>query len=400
MDKDSQAIANPAAAPEAPTPAAVAKAEATETSRVMLHMPVDVRSVSMAVLAVIGTLWLLHWAKEVFIPVMLGLMLSYALTPVVERLARWRIPRALAAAVLLIGLAAAIGGGAWRLSDDANDLIKMLPEAAQKLRQNVRAKGNRQESTIDKVQKAATELEGAAKESGGKKPVATAGVTRVVVEQAPFNIQNYLWTGTLGLLAVLGQIAMVFLITFFLLASGDSFRRKMAHIAGPTFARRKITVQALDEVTGQIQRYLLVNLFTSALVGVASWLCYLWIGLEHAAVWGVVAFLMNFVPYVGSLAVTAGTALVGFMQFGTIEMAVGVAAISLVIHSIAGFLITPYLTSRASSMNPVVVFVGVLIWGWLWGIWGLLLGIPIMMVVKAVCDRVDDLKPVGELLGR
>ena len=224
-------------------------------------------------------------------------------------------------------------------------------------------------------------------------------MTRVVVEQAPFNIQNYLWTGTLGLMAVLGQIAMVFLITFFLLASGDSFRRKMAHIAGPTFARRKITVQALDEVTGQIQRYLLVNLFTSLLVGVASWLCYLWIGLEHAAVWGVVAFLMNFVPYVGSLAVTSGTALVGFMQFGTIEMALAVASISLVIHSIAGFLITPYLTSRASSMNPVVIFIGVLGWGWLWGIWGLLLGIPIMMVVKAVCDRVDDLKPIGELLG-
>jgi predicted PurR-regulated permease PerM len=375
------------------------KAEAMEPSRVMLHMPVDVRSVSMAVLAVIGTLWLLHWAKEVFIPIMLGIMFSYALTPVVERLSRWRIPRALSAAVLLIALAGAIGGGAWRLSDDANDLIRTLPEAAQKLRQSLRAKVNRQESTIDKVQKAATELETAAKESGGKKPVATPGVTRVVVEQAPFNIQSYLWTGTLGLLAVLGQIAMVFLITFFLLASGDSFRRKMAHIAGPTFARRKITVQALDEVTGQIQRYLLVNLFTSALVGVASWVCYLWIGLEHAAVWGVVAFLMNFVPYVGSLAVTSGTALVGFMQFGTLEMAVAVAAISLVIHSIAGFLITPYLTSRASSMNPVVVFVGVLVWGWLWGIWGLLLGIPIMMVVKAVCDRVDDLKPIGELLG-
>lgn len=393
MDEAIPNTINSASAREVP------EAEEPEISRVLLHMPVDVRSLSMAVLAVIGTLWLLHWAKDVFIPVMLGVMFSYALTPVVDRLARWRIPRALSAAVLLLALMGGIGGAIWGLSNDANDLIRTLPEAALKLRQSLRAKVNRQESTIDKVQKAATELETAAKESGSKKPAATAGVTRVVVEQAPFNIQNYLWTGTLGLMAVLGQIAMVFLITFFLLASGDSFRRKMAHIAGPTFARRKITVQALDEVTGQIQRYLLVNLFTSLLVGVASWLCYLWIGLEHAAVWGVVAFLMNFVPYVGSLAVTSGTALVGFMQFGTIEMALAVASISLVIHSIAGFLITPYLTSRASSMNPVVIFIGVLGWGWLWGIWGLLLGIPIMMVVKAVCDRVDDLKPIGELLG-
>ncbi|RYG13846.1 MAG: AI-2E family transporter [Burkholderiales bacterium] len=372
--------------------------EPAEPSRVLLHMPVDVRSLSMGVLAAIAVLWLLHWAKDVFIPIMLGIMFSYALSPVVDRMARWRLPRSLSAAVLLLALAGGIGGGVWGLSDDANDLIKTLPEAAQKLRQVMRSKITNQESAIDKVQKAAAELERAARESSGA-PAPTLGVQRVTIEQARFDVKTYLWTGTMGLMQLLGQTAMVFLITFFLLASGDTFRRKMAHIAGPTFARRKITVQALDEITEQIQRYLLVNLFTSALVGVVSWICYVWIGLEHAAVWGVVAGVLNLVPYVGSLAVTAGTALVGFMQFGTIEMAGAVAAISLVINSIEGYLVTPYLTSRASRMNPVVIFIGVLVWGWLWGVWGLLLGIPIMMVVKAICDRVDDLKPIGELLG-
>ncbi len=385
--------------PMEPTEPGVAVAAPAEPSRILLHMPVDVRSVSLAVLAVVAGLWLLHWARDVFIPVMLGIMFSYALTPVVDRMVRWRIPRSLSAAVLLVALMGGMGGTAWGLSDDANDLIQTLPEAAQKLRQAVRSKITTRESAIDKVQKAAAELERAALESGGRGPVAAGGVTRVTIEQPRFNVTSYLWTGTLGLLAVLGQISMVFLITFFLLSSGDTFRRKMAHIAGPTFARRKITVQALDEITGQIQRYLLVNVFTSVLVGVASWLCYLWIGLEHAAVWGVVSGVLNLVPYVGSLAVTVGTALVGFMQFGTIEMALGVAGISLVINSIEGYLVTPYLTSRASRMNPVVIFIGVLAWGWLWGIWGLLLGIPIMMVVKAICDRVDDLKPIGELLG-
>jgi predicted PurR-regulated permease PerM len=95
----------------------------------------------------------------------------------------------------------------------------------------------------------------------------------------------------------------------------------------------------------------------------------------------------------------AGSALLGFMQFGALDMALLVGGSSFAIHSVVGYVLTPWLTSRAGRMNPVAVFVGVLAWGWLWGVWGLLLGVPILMVVKAVCDRVEDLKPVGELLG-
>ncbi|MES2972633.1 MAG: AI-2E family transporter [Pseudomonadota bacterium] len=373
--------------------------EDKEPSRILLHMPVDVRSLSLAVLAVVAVFFTLHWARDVFIPVLLGIMLSYALAPVVDRLVRWHVPRTAAAAILLVSLLGALGGTAWGLSDDANELIKTLPEAAQKLRQVLRSKVTTSESAIDKVQKAATELERAAQESGASASASNRGVMRVQVEQARFKVTDYLWSGTMGLLSFIGQTIVVFFITFFLLASGDTFRRKMVKIAGPTFTKKKITIQALDEITGQIQRYLLVQVFTSLLVGVASWLAYLWIGLEHAAVWGVVAGVLNLVPYIGSIAVTGGTALVGFMQFGTIEMALAVAGISLLINSIEGYLLTPWLTSRTSRMNPVVIFVGVLGWGWLWGIWGLLLGIPIMMVIKAICDRVEDLKPIGELLG-
>jgi len=160
-----------------------------------------------------------------------------------------------------------------------------------------------------------------------------------------------------------------------------------------------VTLQALHEITGQIQRYLQVQLLTSALVGVLTWLALLAIGLENAAVWGIAAFVLNFVPYVGSLITAAATALVGFLQFGTLNMALVVGGASLFIHTIVGNLITPWLTSRASRLSPVAVFVGLLAWGWLWGVWGLLLGIPIMMMVKSVCDRVDDLKPLGEFLG-
>ena len=162
---------------------------------------------------------------------------------------------------------------------------------------------------------------------------------------------------------------------------------------------KKITVQALDEITMQIQRYLLVQLVASVLVGVATGLAFWALGLEHAAVWGIAAGILNLIPYIGSIVVTGAAALVAFLQFGEINMALAVAGASLLINTIEGNLLVPWLTSKASRMNPVAVFIGVLAWGWLWGVWGLLLGIPILMVVKAICDRVDDLKPVGELLG-
>ena len=120
--------------------------------------------------------------------------------------------------------------------------------------------------------------------------------------------------------------------------------------------------------------------------------------VEHAAVWGVAAAVLNLVPYLGSIVLSGAAALVGFLQFGTPGMALLTGGASVVIHTLFGNLLTPWLTSRASRMNPVAIFAGVLAWGWLWGIWGLLLGAPLLIVVKAICDRVDDFKPIGELL--
>jgi predicted PurR-regulated permease PerM len=183
------------------------------------------------------------------------------------------------------------------------------------------------------------------------------------------------------------------------MASGDSFRRKVVKIAGPTFAQKRITVQVLDEITQQIHQYLLVQVFTSLLVGVATWLAFWAIGLEHAAVWGVLAFVLNFIPYIGTVAITGAAALFAFVQFGELQTALLVAGVALGIHTLSGNLLTPWLTSQTSRVNAVAVFVGVLAFGWLWGLWGLFLGVPVLTTLKAVCDRVDDLKPIGELLG-
>ncbi|MES2783973.1 MAG: AI-2E family transporter [Pseudomonadota bacterium] len=368
-----------------------------DPSHVLLHAPQNVRSTMLVVLTVLAVLATLKWAAAFFIPVMVGLMFSYALSPVVDWLHKLRIPRAVSAAVLIIGILGGTGASMYAFSDDANELVQSLPDAARKLRDSMRSRSDRTD-TIGTVQKAAAQLEQAAAEAGGA-PAAPRGATRVVVEKPRFDIREHLWNGTLGLASLIGQVVVVTFLTYFLLMSGDTFRRKLVKITGPTLANKKITVQALDEITQQMQRYLLVQVLASLVVGVTTGLAFWALGLKHAAVWGFAAGVLNLIPYIGSLVVTGGAALVAFVQFGSVNMAFAVAGASLFINTIEGYLIVPWVTSKASKMNPVAVFIGVLAWGWLWGVWGLLLGIPIMMVIKAVCDRVDDLKPVGELLG-
>ena len=378
---------------QAPLPA-----DPEDPSHALLHVPVNVRSMSLVVLAVLASLAILHWAAAFFIPVMVGFLFSYALSPIVDWLGRWRIPRAVSAAVLILGILGGAGASLYSFGDDANELIGSLPQAARKLRDSLKSHKGRQESTLGTVQKAAAQLEQAAKEASPATPTAR-GVQRVVIEKPAFDLRDYLWSGTLGLASLIGQVTVVTFLTYFLLLSGDTFRRKLVKITGRTLSDKKITVQALDEIHGQIQRYLLVQLFASVLVGVTTAVAFWTLGLEHAAVWGFAAAILNLVPYIGSVMVTGAAGLVAFLQFGSVNMALAVAGVSLLINTFEGNLLVPWLTSRAGRMNPVAVFIGVLGWGWLWGVWGLLLGIPIMMVVKAVCDRVDDLKPIGELLG-
>lgn len=373
----------PTSSPPAPAP-------------LMLHMPVDVRNLSLALLALFASVALLHWASAVFIPIMLSLLLTTALRPLVDVLYRYHVPRWLSAGALLISLVLGLASAAWSLSDGATQLVDSLPVAAKKVRDNLKARAGGS-SPLDTVQKAATQIEQAAAENSTTSPP-RRGVQRVVVERPPFNVRDYLWTGTMGLMSALGQLTVVVFLTFFALASGNLFRNKLLRIAGTSLERRKITIHVLEDITNQIQRYLLVQVFTSVLVGVATGLAYWALGLENAAVWGVVAGVLNLAPYIGSALVTGASALVAFLQFGSFDMALAIGGASLVIHTIVGNLLTPWLTSRTSSMSPVAVFVSVLAWGWLWGLWGLLLGIPVMMAVKAVCDRVEDLQAVGELL--
>ena len=357
--------------------------------------PADVRSLALTVLAVLAVIVVLQYAQAMLIPIVLGALISYALDPIVAWMARRRLPRPIAAALLLGVLALAGARLVYGLRTQAAEIVEQLPRAAQRIRQQL-AERPRGGGPIEQVQKAATELSKAA--SAAASPSPAPGVQRVQIE-TPFNIGDYLMSGSLGMLTAAGQAVVIVFLVYFLLASGDLYRRKLVKLAGPSLSKKKVTLQILSEIDRQIELFLLVQLFTSVIVAVATWLAFRALGLEQAATWGLAAGIFNSIPYVGPVLVTGGTTAVAFLQFETIRMALLVGAVSLAITSLEGFLLTPWLTSRAARMNAVAVFVNLLFWGWVWNIWGMLLAVPMLMVVKAVCDHVEDFRPVGELIG-
>jgi predicted PurR-regulated permease PerM len=384
-----------AALPDSPPPVPSPPSEGPEPTAV--RVPVDVRSAALTVLALLATILVLQYAQAMIIPIVLGLLISYALEPIVARLTRWRVPRPIAAALVLLAVTAATGRLLYGLRSEVTDIVEQLPAGARRLRQIVENDRPTTAVAIQQVQKAASELEKAA--SAAAPPPSSPGVPRVQVETAPFSITDYVMWGSIGVAAAIGQLILILFLAYFLLASGDLYRRKLVKIVGPSLTKKKVTVQILSEIDRQIEMFLLVQILTSTVVAIATWLAFRALGLNQAAVWGILAGVFNSIPYFGPVLVTGGTAIVAFLQYGTVNMAVVVSGIALVITSLEGFLLTPWLTSRASSMNAVAIFVGLLFWGWVWNVWGMLLAVPMLMVVKAICDHVEDFKPVGELLG-
>jgi predicted PurR-regulated permease PerM len=359
---------------------------------------INVRSVALTVLAVAATMYVLNWAQEIFIPIILSILISYALEPVVAAFTRVRIPRTAAAALVVFLGVGLMGYGAYSLSDDATAIVAQLPEAAQKLRRIMARDRGEPPGAMEQVQQAAEELQKTADAASVDNPVPN-NVTRVQIEEPAINIRDYVTWGSAGIIAFAGQAVLVFFFVFFLLASGDLFKRKIVKIVGPSLERKRITVQILDDINTQIAKFLFVRVVTSVFVGIVTWIAFRLIGLEQAAVWAIAAGVFNSIPYFGPVIVAGGTAVVAFLQFGTIPMTVYVAGISLAITSFEGWLLTPWLTSRTARTNEVAVFVGLIFWSFIWGIWGTLLAVPMLVAVKAYCDRIEDLKPIGELLG-
>jgi predicted PurR-regulated permease PerM len=381
---------------KAVTPSPPPVPEPPEEQPLAIRMPLDIRSTALTVLAVLAIVLVLQYAQAMVIPIVLGVLISYALEPMVAWLTRWRVPRPLAAAIVLVAVVAMGGWLLYGLRSQANEIVEQLPQAATRLRQMVERDRPTTATAIQQVQKAAAELGKAA--DAAAPPSSPTGVQRVQVESPRLDISQYVLWGSIGVLGAIGQLVLILFLVYFLLAAGDLYRRKLVRI-GPSLAKKKLTLEILREIDRQIEAFLAVQLFTSTIVAVATWLAFLALGVQQAALWGLLAGIFNSIPYFGPVLVTGCTAVVGFLQFGNIHMAVLVAGASLVITSLEGFLLTPWLTSRAARMNAVAIFIGLLFWGWVWNVWGMLLAVPMLMVIKAVCDHVEELKPIGELLG-
>ena len=367
-----------------------------------------IRNLSITVLACLAAVLLLQYAQSVLVPIVLGILISYGLAPFVGGLQRLRVPRAIGAAVAVTLLLGGLGLGIYTLSDQAMAIVSDVPQAAQRIRERMRAHRAARGGALETVQRAATEIDRAAQEASAKANPSDAtaaaqaksdGIQRVQVVAPPFRASDYLWSGGLGLLGFAGQFVLVLFLVYFFLVTGDLYKRKLVKIGGSTLSEKKITVQILDDINLQIESFMRVQVFTSVLVAVATGIALWWFGVDHPIVWGLLAGIFNSIPYVGPLLVSGGLAIVSFMQFNDVLKTLYVTGAAFAITSLEGFLLTPMLMSRAAQMNPVAIFVGLLFWSWLWGLWGTVLAVPMLMMLKAVCDHVEDLQPVGELLG-
>lgn len=360
-----------------------------------IHIPVNARGVALTILAGVAFVFALSAAHKFFIPLVFGIFLAYTLNPLVVRLERVRIPRVIGTVVVITTI---LTGALWtanNLRDEFNSILISLPTATQKLSRSIKQLQRDQTSTIQQMQVAATEIEKATNQATGARPMVKSSST----EQSVFNLSQWLWSGSIGIVAFVSQALMVIFLVFFFLLSGDMFKRKLVKISGHSLSSRKITVHILDAINTSIQNYMLMMLITNVIFGLLMWIALRWIGLENAGAWAVAAGFLHIIPYFGPLLIVAATGVSAFMQFGTFASVLAVTGATLAIATIVGTFVTTWMTGRIARMNTVAVFVSLLFWTWLWGVWGMLLGIPIIVIVKVISEHIEGWQVIAELLG-
>lgn len=378
------------------TPAA--EGEDPESDIPVARGTIDVRSIALTVLTVLAGILMLQYAQPVLVPIVVGILISYVLAPPVTSMEKRGIPRAVGAFLVLGLLCGGIGLGVYTLADEAMEIIENVPIAARRLVSRLESRRQEGEGALEKVQAAARQIEEAAEEATEPTP-SRRGVQRVQVVEPAFAASDYLWVGGRGLVALAGQFTMVIFLVFFLLLTGDLFKRKLVSIAGPTLTKKKISVQIMDEINRQISSFLRVQVLTNVLVAVATGIALWLFGVENFVLWALLSGLFNTIPYLGPFLVTGGLGIVTFIQFDDLLTTSYVCGVAMTITSLEGWLLRPAMMSRAAQMNAVAIFIGLLFWTWVWGVWGTILAVPMMTTLKAICDRVEGLQTVGELLG-
>jgi predicted PurR-regulated permease PerM len=395
----------PAAEQAAVVPSGTAVADAEtgppgHSFKIPLH--VNARGMALTVIATVAFVWALQWSQKFFVPLLLGVFIAYTLSPVVQWLERWHIKRAIGATLVTVAILAVMAGVLYRVQGEILNIVDELPTITHKITKLMTDNASGQPSTIQQMQAAASEIERATANVGSDASRAVARKTVPAAAAAAgsgFKVMDWVLAGSVGVATFVSQATMVVFLVFFLLLAGDTFKRKLVKLTGPSLTRKKVTVHILDDINTSIQAYMFMLLVTNVLLALLMWMALSAIGLENAGAWAIFAGLMHIMPYFGPLLITAATGAVAFMQFEQLRMVLLVAGASLAIATLVGTVVATWMTGRIARMNPAAVFVSLLFWGWLWGVWGLLLGVPVVVIVKVIAERVEGMEVLAELLG-
>ncbi|MGH8619029.1 MAG: AI-2E family transporter [Burkholderiales bacterium] len=401
----------PAPAAEGPLPAdiplsplATTAAQATPDDSVRpAENPPDASSTTIPrwplyLIATVAVIAMLRWGESLFVPLLLGILLAYLLWPLVDRLADWRVPRVIGASLALALLFATLTGIGVLLADDVREVVSDLPQFAQRVRLSLRSV-NREGNIVQKMRDTARELDRAAVESSAG-PAAANRPPPPAAAAVGTSLETLALARAGQLVAGAAQAVLIVMLAFFILVSGDLFRRKLIDVAGPALGDKKEALRILAEIEKQLGGYLLQTLAINVLLGVAVWIAFAALGLAGAALWGVTAALLRFVPYVGTGLLIASSALAAFIQSASFSHALLVSAITTLLATVIGFGVSTWSQSRVAQTNATAIFLGLLFFGWLWGPWGILLGAPLVGICKLVFERIEPLKPVAVFLSR
>jgi len=336
------------------------------------------------ILTILAVLAAMYLARPVLVPLAVGVLFALVLMPIVQVLERrFRLPRALAALGTVAIVVSSIGLGAYYLIPPAADWAAQLPAEAQNIQQKLRPLTDR----VEKISETAEQVE---EITTIDKP--SAGLSVEVAEQPLMGviIQRAQSVGFLVLLT----IALV----YFLLVAGDHFIREIISAANRAEEKRKIADIA-ETIRAELGYYFLTISTINAGLGVAVGLSLWMLDMPNPVLWGVMAGVLNFVPYLGAIVGIGTVTLVALITFDTLPQVILVSASYLLLTVLESNILTPLVLGRRMTLNPVVVFVSLIFWGWIWGVPGAFLAVPFAVSLKIVCDRIPRLNAIGKLLG-
>ena len=369
-------------------------------------------------LAIAATLGVMKWAQPFLVPVVVAILIFYALVLPVDALERVRVPRAVGAALVVLALIAATTMTMWAVWSQLDRIADAVPRAVTELKTRWGRMKYDHESTLSKLQGSADAVQRAISSdapptAGSAASTASSNPTRNRTTPAPTApvassasppgssgvIERIAWSGTVTALEALSTLAATYLLAYFLLVDGDNFRRKLMSYGGKPLSTRRITVHALNDIDVSVRRYLLMLFITNGILGVLTFVALRIVGVADAAGWGVLAGLLHIIPYFGPMLVAAGVFVTSLHQLGDVESALYAALSTVLVATVIGTFAQTWMTARIAKMSASVVFVSILLFGWLWGGAGLLLAVPIAVIAKVVMTAVPSLNPIGQLLG-